>query len=283
MPFLPIEISQASGYKVELYTFYSDTFATPYTYTSADHDVSHNTYNYLAIPMRRTQPELSRESNSEVIDITLPRDNPLAKLWRSFVPPRTVWLKIEYLHISDSPTPEVKVFWQGKVRGVSWSVNEVNLNCHPIDTAFSRNGLRRKYGAQCQHQLYDPDTCKVPIDNFKYVATITGINGNVISSPQFGAFPDTNPIPEGWFVAGFLEVPTTQEVRTIIKHGGSGNTEITILSGIEGLTVGTVVNVYAGCNRNASTCRNKFNNIVNYGGVGLFLGDNPFNLRLDQI
>lgn len=278
MPFVQYETSDYMAFPVELYQFYSEAFDT-YYFTSADEDIDYNGNTYIAIEhMHRSQPELSDEINAQNLVITLPRDNALAKRWIAFVPPRTVWVKILKYHRSEIGTPEVVTFWQGKVRGVAFAGNEADLNCQPIDSALNRNGLRRGFGAPCQHMLYDSRTCKVPVNLFMKPAVITQITSNKLYSPQFVTVVDNlTPAPDGWWVGGFVENPTTQELRMITAHTG---TEIQIIAPFETLQIGDTINVAAGCNHSAETCRNKFDNIVNYGGLGLYIGDNPFIIKL---
>lgn len=279
MPFIQYEISDHQAFPVELYEVYSDAFSTYYL-TSSDEDIVYNGNTYIATEdMRRSQPELSDELEAQNISVILPRDHELAKRWLSFIPPRTVWIKILKYHRSEVSTPEVVTFWQGKIRGVSWSVNEAELSCYPIDVALTRNGLRRTNGSTCQHMLYDPRTCKVPLASFSKTAVISQITGNKIYSPQFVTTTNgTTTAPDGWWTAGFVENPTTQELRMIVGHSG---TEIELLVAFETLQVGDSITVAAGCNRSAEACRNKFNNIVNNGALGMFSpAENPFLIKL---
>ncbi|HNC58878.1 MAG TPA: phage BR0599 family protein [Leptospiraceae bacterium] len=280
MPFIEIEQSTDDAYPVELYRFYSTAFEEDYFYTSADEDITYNGDTYKALErLQRSQPELTRENNAENLEIFLPRDNPLAKRWLTYVPPRTVWVTVYRYHRSESGIPQVAVFWQGKIRGASWSVNDVTLQGLPIDTAFSRNGLRVTFGKVCRHELYG-SKCKVPLNAFLEEATLTQISRNKLYSPAFTTFPSNGqPVPNGWWIAGFIENPVTQEIRYITNHSG---TEIEILAPFETLQVGDVVNIAAGCKHDPETCRVKFDNIVNYGGLTLYMGDNPYTIRIDQ-
>lgn len=281
MPYNEYEQSTHDSSPVELYRFYSDAFTEDYFYTSADEDVTYNGNTYKALErLQRSQPELTRESSAQTLEIFLPRDNPLAKRWLTYVPPRTVWLTVYRYHRSEPGSPEVVVFWQGKIRGAAWAVNDVTLQALPIDTAFSRNGLRVTFSRVCRHELYG-SKCKVPLNSFLEVATISQISGNKLYSPAFTTFPSSSqPVPNGWWIAGFIENPATQEIRYITAHSGN---EIEILAPFETLAVGSVVNVAAGCNHTAESCKLKFNNIVNHGSLFVYgPTENPFSVRIDQ-
>ena len=279
MSYIQFEQSDHGAEPVELYKFYSDAFTIPYFYTSADEDITYNGDTYTALKnLKRSQPELTREVSAQTLSINVPRSNELAKRWLMYVPPRTVWVTLYRYHRSEITAPEVVTFWQGKVRGVTWSSNECALECMPIDTAFSRNGLRVTYGGTCRHQLYG-SKCQVPLVDFIKPATITGISGNTIQSPDFVTTVDNvTTAPDGWWTAGFIENPATQEIRYITNHS---STSVDLMVAFETLQPGDTVNITAGCNHKSTTCQNKFNNIVNYGGLGIYIpDDNPFTIKL---
>lgn len=281
MSFIQYETSDILGAPVELYKIYSDGFSEVYHFTSADENISYNGDTYVAVEnLKSTQIGISEESLTQPLTITLPRDNPLALKWLTFVPPRTVWIRISSYHRTEIGTPEVVIMWQGKIRGVKWSLNEAELSCQPIDSAFSRNGLRRTYATPCQHLLYDSRTCKVPLDSYKKNATITAINGTTLTSPGFITLPDdTTVAPLGWWVTGFLQTSDLQ-LRMITAHT-NGGIDIEVLTGIETLSPGDTVLITAGCDRKYTTCLNKFNNVVNHGGLGTFMSaDNPFTIKI---
>lgn len=282
MPYISIETSENIGYPIELYHFYSDSFDQPYTYTSGDEEILYNALTYKPIAeMKRSQPELTKEVAAQNLEISMPRDNDFCKLYLTFGPPKSVWLRLYRYHRSDGINPEVVIFWQGKVRGVTWEGNRANVSCQLIDTAFNRNGLRAFYTGNCRHMLYDPRTCKVNPSLFSHTATISAVSGFTVTSPQFGAFPDLSPVPNGWWVAGFLEKISNGDLRHIIAHGGSGNTVVTLSYPFDVLNPGDSTKVFAGCNKKYSTCNSKFNNIINNGSWPFIpIGNNPFEIAI---
>lgn len=276
MAYEDFELSEFEGSPVELYTFYSDSFDDPYTYTSYDEDISYDGKTYTSIPIKRSQPELSQEYEAQTLTIDVHRDNPLAKLWAAGTPPRIVWVRIQRYHSEDS-TSDAVVFWQGRVRGVIWRNNTATIECYPLNTAFDKNGLKLWYGPPCQHMLYDTNTCKVPAALFKVDATITQISGSTLTSPQFGVLPNGDPTPSGWWVGGFISSPDTS-LRFITEHTGTGNTVITLAVPFDtgSISVGDTVEIFAGCDRKYTTCLNKFNNLTNFGGWPFVPAKNPF-------
>lgn len=268
MSYSTYETTESSGQPVELYKFESTAFSTNYYYTSGDTEVVYSGNTYTPLYIKRTQPELSKEKNAQQIVVTIDRTNPLAQKWLSFIPNSTVWLTVYRYHRTD-PDNEFIVFWRGKVRGVERLINEVQFVCQLIDSAFDRNGLRRSFGTTCPHLLYG-DKCKAIKASFSYSATISGVNGVTITSTNFSAFPD------GYWTAGTVE-RANGEVRYVFNHVGN---DVELLYPFDNLPNGEVVTVVAGCLHDGSTCINKFNNFVNFGGIPFLSTSNPFTIKL---
>ncbi len=273
MTYLTYEKSEASGAPVELYRFSSAGFLTPLLYTSNEDDVEYNFETYTAIPIKRSQPEHSREPAQRELTIELSRDNELAAKYISFVPPKTVWLTIYRYHRIDN---QIVVFWQGRVRGVSWQGNIASLNCQPTDSMFARMGLRASYGSNCSHMLYDAG-CKVSSALYENTASILNINGDRLTASIFATFPDLTPVPTGWWITGYIERVLTGDLRYIIGHLSD---EITLLAAFEGLEGGELMKIYAGCDHAYTTCINKFANGINFGGFPFVPLKNPFEFKL---
>ena len=89
-------------------------------------------------------------------------------------------------------------------------------------------------------------------------------------------------IPHGkaanWFAGGYITYRNNEtgalERRSIKENSG---TTVTVTAFPLGITDGkTEVTMYAGCDHTHGTCKNKFNNIVNYGGQPYIPILNPF-------
>jgi len=78
--------------------------------------------------------------------------------------------------------------------------------------------------------------------------------------------------PDGYFVAGML-VTANAGSRMIIGHTGIN---LTMVAPMPGLTAGMDVQLYAGCDHAVATCRDRFNNLTNYGGFPFIPVKNPF-------
>ena len=281
MSYIVQEKGQLTGQPVECYLFSSTGFATPYRYTSTDEDVAIGINNYEAIYIKRSQPELSRDSRAQQIVVTVDRENELARRWLVVVPPAPVFLTIFRFHNTDGGTPEVVTFWQGKVRSVEFSGNEAQFVAQPIDFSFSRVGLRNNFGPICSHQHYDSG-CKVDVNDFSHTGVVESVNGVTLSSLAFGFFPDSTPVPQGWWESGFVQNVDTGELRMVVSHYGTNNTEVDVLMPFEQLSIGDSILLAAGCAHDSVTCDVKFDNLVNFLAFEYVPGEhnNPFTRNI---
>ncbi len=232
---------------------------TPYVYLSKD---------YTAVQIKRTAVEETSELGKNDLTVTVPRDNPVAELFRIYPPSQEVSITVYRVHRTDTDQ-ERKTVWVGRILTCKWRGAWADLHCENLFTSFRRKGLRRRFQRACPHVLYGPE-CRAPKASFLTVATITVVDGPVLNSAEFDA------LPAGWLPGGILEWERSAdlwELRTIKDHLDD---EITLNQSIVGLVAGATVNVYPGCAHDKADCVGKFNNILNYGGFTDIPRKNPF-------
>ncbi len=141
---------------------------------------------------------------------------------------------------------------------------------------LKRQGLRKNFGASCQHALYDGG-CEVLKTDYDTDVHVSDVDGTTITgSGEITATSDAD-----WFVSGYAE-RANGEVRFVIAQSGD---TIEILFPFTNLPVGEHITVYAGCKRDIDTCFNKFNTTENPDAKN-FLGfhvnpkRNPFHTGL---
>lgn len=66
---------------------------------------------------------------------------------------------------------------------------------------------------------------------------------------------------------------TNDGARMIVGHTGIN---ITLVSPMPSLVPGQAVRLYAGCDHSTTVCKNRFDNLANYGGFPWIPGKNPF-------
>lgn len=117
--------------------------------------------------------------------------------------------------------------------------------------------IGEQYVATCSAALGD-SRCKINLPTF----TVTG---SVTSVSNFGQFIDSSRTePAGWFNYGLLtftsglNISRSMEVKTF-----SGQTFQLFQTMPEAIVLGDTYTVYAGCDKQLSTCRDKFSNVLN--------------------
>lgn len=266
MPYSSYEESVQDGQPVELYTFMFR--GTAYRYTSADKDVTFDTQTYIAAQLERSEIQEVSDLPKNNITIRAPRDFEIAQFFNPTPPSEVVPFTLREFHNTDG-SPEAIVKWQGRVLNVDWSGSEATLTCENIFTSLKRQGLRRLYQRQCPHILYGAQ-CGLDSSLFRSEAQLTSGGTVNLVSPAFLVLGDD------YLAGGYMEwerTPGVFERRAIRTHVGD---TIQVTHAIPDLTALNTVRVYPGCDHMPTTCIDKFDNLVNYGGFPYIPEQNPF-------
>jgi len=261
--YLNDEQSIQDGEPVELYLFDRNNGAEYWSYTSTDYDIIYNGKTYVAALIKRGDILLDSNSLKTQIEIEVALDNPFVR--NSIVEPieGVVRLTIYRRHGNDYIT-----YWKGFVRGFSFKSNTAIIICGLKLSSLKRGGLMRKYSRQCDLPLYST-LCGISKDdsNFYVTDTINSVSGAEIDATVFGTKAD------GWFLGGIFKLDNGNCTQRIVYHSG---TTIKIARSISAIQTGLAFTAWAGCNHLKATCKDKFNNKLNYGGQPYSPNKNPF-------
>jgi len=260
MTFDSREKSRYSGQPVECYRFAMGS--TLWLFTSADQAVVLPSGTYEPNTLQRGELDHSQEDQAGSLEISVPRDHPIAVLFIPGAPPSTVSLTVYRAHRGELTDPAV--IFMGSVAGVSFTGSEAKLICLPISQILKRRMPALGFQTQCNWALYSPG-CGVARASFRDVVTLSAVNGVAINSADFAMQPD------GWYENGWLETPAG-EVRFIVSHVSN---LVMLVSALTSLAAGQTAYVFAGCDRTETACRTKFNNIVNHMGFARIPTRNP--------
>lgn len=256
------ETSTYGGQPVELYRFYNRTAQT-WTFTSDGLAQNYNGETYQPAVLRRSAPEQSQERRQSRLKINCSRDFPIAALFRLFIPASTVWLTIyRKFRNSDQAIP----YWTGRVRAVLQQGSGAEIEADPIDALLKRNGLRGRYQSGCNHVLYGPD-CGVSSADYRAAGTVLNVSGTVITIGTAAIQPD------GYYVNGLFERPSTGDYRMIVGHTSD---QVTLGIPFQDLVPGEDVFIFKGCNHDVPACKS-FNNLRRYGGFPMVPTRNPYS------
>jgi uncharacterized phage protein (TIGR02218 family) len=261
MTYLARENSAAQGRPVELYRFAMG--AQRWTYTSGLTAVTYQSETYAPATIKRSTIEQGGEINRSALQVSVPRDHAVASLFVSGPPEGVVSVTIYRFHSGDS---ETIALWKGRVANAKFSASECTLVCEPVASSLRRPGLRARYQMLCRHALYS-SACGALRDTYRADGTVSSVTGAVVQVAAASAQPN------GYWVAGELKSAGLGS-RLIVAHSG---VSLTLSSPLPGLVAGMPVSIYAGCDHQLATCKNKFNNIVNFGGFPWIPTKNPFS------
>ncbi len=264
------EASIASGRPIELFQF--DVGATTYRYTSATGDVVFASFTWTALPgLRRNKIVKSSESRQSRIELEIPTSNDIPQLFLGIQPAVSVNVTISRIHEVMSPSGALVIF-KGVVSS-SQSKDEIStLLLTPFNEIFNREFPRNTYQGLCNHVLYD-SRCQVVAGSFDLVASVTAQanNGGTISVAGAGSVVD--PTGSKPFQGGYVINADGDDFRLILDQIGD---DLTLLLPFRNSVLSTTVTVQQGCDHSLTTCRDKFSNVVNYGGFPYIPSVNPF-------
>jgi uncharacterized phage protein (TIGR02218 family) len=157
---------------------------------------------------------------------------------------------------------EVATEWMGRVVSPSFTDAVLTLNCEQGRTTARSRGLGLRWQRGCALALYSQGDgmCNLDKADFAVPATLTDVDGLVLTATEFGAVED------GRLAGGFLEWTRDDgepEIRSISAHSGNA---VRLLYGTDQLAIGSAVTAYEGCRHTAADCNDHFNNKPNYGG-----------------
>lgn len=187
------------------------------------------------------------------------------------VPPgRVIWLDIYRVDATNLAAP-VKIF-SGYIATVTDDGLKYTAKCLSR-LAWLQTKLPRFYiGSNCNHILFEPNTCRVARAPFETTVThYADVAGNL---PQIQvtfdfAFDLAHWTTTDWWENGIIEagIGTTYEVRSIVASRFDGvRLSLVLNAKFNHVTPGTKLQIVAGCDHSAATCKSKFNNFDNFGG-----------------
>lgn len=150
--------------------------------------------------------------------------------------------------------------FSGRIADISMSRTEIDIVVKSDIELLNIQMPRNLYQAGCQHTLYDSD-CKASRTAFRTAGTVSGgstatlVKCNVTSKQT------------GYFNMGYIEFTSgvMSGLKRTVKAYVSG--QIQLMSPLPSIPAsGVTFYVYAGCDKQQSTCSSKFNNLVHFRG-----------------
>lgn len=260
MTYATIETSTYLGSPFELYWFSTSTES--WYYTSGDEQRTQGGQTYLVETIERTELDYSQEIVSQTVAVRIPITSGVAQKFIAYIPSDPMSLVIYRGHENDTDG-QVLTYFTGRVASAKFT-DVCELTVVPEQSLLKRGIPGPRYQAQCNWVLFGPG-CGVNKDLFKVTGAVSAVGTDTITCTSFGSKPD------GYFNAGYVEVG--DERRMILSHTGN---VVQVITPIAGLSAGSPIAAYAGCQRTESDCQSKFSNLVNFSGFARIPTKNPF-------
>lgn len=262
------ESSTESGNPVELYEF--NVGSTTYRYTSSELAITAGGYSWTPENLRRTRVSKTTHASEDKIQIALPADAALARIYKLVSPGYRVTATIYRLHRDDG---NVVTYAKGFMHAAGFNDNgrTALFAVLPITSAKNRQIPRFTFSGLCNYDLFDVD-CKVSESSYTHDLPVTAVTDDVLTATGAGA------LGSDYFVNGF--VVWNGEYRTIIAQSTN---DLTLLVPFTTTPLGQTLSFRAGCKKRLSEdCHTKFgSNELNHGGFEFVPWKNPFETGLD--
>ena len=223
------------------------------------------------IPITRSKIVAATGDKPSIVSLTLPTS---ASCFDYFSPgqPNPVFIKL-YIATREvvGPLypalvlPAVKYIWSGAFEGVSVADKTMTLTfSSPLTTALRTRTPDFYFQRSCNHDLYGPH-CGADITENTVDASIASITGNgavvTVSASSLTAAQQVT----GYFNGGTLIHIDSSQSRTIKSHDGVNfQLDYPLPS-----TTTRGCRVTRGCNHQPTDCKEKFDNLSNFGGFAL--------------
>lgn len=260
------DVSIASGAPILCYKFVAE-FRT-WRLTSYNDSVVLGGEIYLPAQVRHTAVEISGSMDSIMtIDVGIPADHEIARAFCFLSSPKELKVTIYRAHEGDDLSTDFRIEWAGYHVGSRAEGKEAILLTGSIIQAAMNGNLSTVYYQKiCNHVLFD-ERCKVVRASFTDTAVVTKIQGQLITI-------DVPPYADHDLQAGQMTNTRTGEQQGIIDNQTD---KVSLGYRFFDLIVGDTVELTLGCNHlRLGHCKNRFNNVINYGGMDFIPEQNPF-------
>lgn len=237
----------------ELFVFLQG--ARAWYFTSATQEIIYQSREFKPTTIKRSEVRQSSEVFKNAITLEFPSNHDFARLFLHSTPEEATTLTV-----LRKVGEEVASYWKGRIVSAKADGNTIKLECESVFTSLRRQGLRALYLRTCRHGIYTQG-CGISMANHEYRTTIQSINGHSLTLAQ---------AIDG--LAGGLLKTTNGVVRYIRGQSGA----VIQLSRALDIRAGAEVFLYHGCDLQMGTCRDKFNNLNNFGGFPWIPGKTPF-------
>lgn len=250
---------------IDLFTITTPTVT--YRLTSHNVNVTYGGSTFTAITMSRGAQEVTQDPTGRELILYLPITHPLVQRFAATgIPEHQIQVVQQRLQsVSGIAVQQLSGFATGlAIQGHVASIRIPSV----ADDAMKIKLPVIHAQKLCNHTLYDSGCAPNPgIDGPSRTSFAVGTNvsSQVIAPGLVTLNVDTmGGQPDEWATFGELLHTLSGQRVMILRHVG---TALTLNVPLVGVQPGDGVSVFAGCAHSSITCRDKFSNVVNFGGM----------------
>lgn len=265
---LPLEYAatELGDQPIHLYLFTHTTAGVTQSWYYTSHDVAvvHMGQTWSPQPITHGQMVNSVDGISDAVEVTSWRfDGNALNDYFPFPPQKVYQVTIRELF---SGASQSKVLFAGRVKTVKAEGRKLTAQCVTALDADLRQIPRMRMQRLCPYTLFDYG-CKLSPAAFVVHSVLTVMAGALVTVN--GAYASR---AVGYYLYGYVVATApdgTKEMRQIVWSLACTATQafLTLNAPFQHVVVGAAIDVYPGCDLLPDTCKNKFNNFVNYGGM----------------
>lgn len=245
---------------IELYRFTTQTRA--WYYTSAAYEVTYEGDTYKPSSIKRSSIKNSINLLNDGVSLVFPLGDEFASQFIGFAPEELFNVEI----FRDDGSEDWELYWPGRIVAVKVERRKISIECMSNFSTVRRPGLRARYEYQCRHALYS-GRCGLSDTSWRVTGSVIGGSDSTIIVGEAGVYDD------GYFTGGKVTL-ADGSARFIVDHVDDN---IELNRPFENAPTGLLVYLFAGCDHQFETCRDKFSNQDNYGGFPYIPDRTPFN------
>lgn len=247
---------QQGQVSIELYSIANNTSTS--LFAASKSDVVYKGATYQAAPIKRG--ELSTTSDGQTsVTVSAPPTDELTAYVSSYPALPT---KMKIYRLFESDLTSALLLFSGRVTSVSLSGNVAAATCKSGTSMLNAKIPTVLFSSFCQHSLFDSG-CGLSAGDYKVKCIVT--QSGVLLTETSGTVAAK---ADGWFTGGYINIGS--EYRMITLHSGNS---LYLQLPFPASTIAENAFGYAfpSCDKSASMCKNKFNNLTPGAGKG-FMG-----------
>jgi uncharacterized phage protein (TIGR02218 family) len=251
---------------VELYHLWIGSLH--YYYTNVDMDIIYDSNTYHPAVIKRGSITKDGQTGASSLSITFGYlDQPIVELIANEAL-SLVWLSVMRTFSDLSPI-EASVIFVGNLKSIAFQGLQGAATFVGFEYYLTRPLPRYRYQPQCNWKLFDSD-CKLSSGSYAELVTVTQISTDGLQLTLSGVGTHA----DNYFSQGELVYIAGSDADRRLITSSTGST-IYLRFRVNSMPVNAAVYVYPGCDGALLTCKNKFSNVVNFGGFPRIPVDNP--------